>query len=586
MPRFKKHLVSIILLVTLTIIAYSNALNNSFVYDDHHHVLENKAIRGLSLKSIVSDFSNKDTLSSSKSLSGNSWRPLSTISYAIDYRLWKLNPYFYHLENIMLHVLNAALVYITAFFIFGNFLTALVAAVIFAIHPIQTEAVTWVSGRSSLLFLLFFLGAIIFHIRNRKIKENSFNYCSSLIFFVCSLLSREMAITLPAMLMLYDYYFLPRKRPKEYIGYYIPFFLIVLFYFLARSSVLGAIAHRQMWAGGNVFTNVSIAIKAVAGYIRLIILPTNLRVEYFIDAPRHIIDIDTLFAVALLTSIAVIWFSVRKRNAIAFCLGWFFISLIPVYNIVPIKVMMAERFLYLPSIAFAFLVALFISAAYYRFKKNQKVTAILVSVTLLTLIMYLTTTISRNAEWVNDISLYKNEILRSPGNPLSHYLLGFAYAKEAKRAILKDEINGYYELAIAEFIETIRLDQDFQLAYLDLANAYYAIGYYEVAVKYYKKAIALGEDSGVYNNLSTAYLQSGKYDEAIAACKRALCMGSPYYYPYVNLGNAYFEKREYAKAKRAWLTAVRLGCAAPALIKQISGLSPKEEPVPLTRKDL
>ena len=335
------------------------------------------------------------------------------------------------------------------------------------------------------------------------------------------------------------------------------------------------IAHKQVWAGGNIPGNISVVIKAVTGYIRVLILPTNLRVDYLIAIPRSIIDADTLAAFLTLSFIAVAWFIFRKRNRISFCIGWFFITLVPVYNIIPIQITMAERFLYLPSIAFAFLVAIIISTIYHRFKNNSKVVKVLAFITIFIFGLYAMTIVSRNREWRDGISLYKHDVLHSPGNPALHYLLGFEYVREARKAVFKDNADAYYKLAVKEFAETIRLKPDFQLAYFDLANAYNSMGLYDLAIDAFKKTILLGEDSGVYNNLSTAYIQAGKYDEAIASCKRALCIGSAYYYPYVNLGNAYFGKHGYAKAKRTWLIAVRLGCTVPALLKQIEDIPQK-----------
>jgi tetratricopeptide (TPR) repeat protein len=359
---------------------------------------------------------------------------------------------------------------------------------------------------------------------------------------------------------------------KNYVNYYSPFFLVTAFYILARYAVLGAIAHKQIWVGGNILGNISVVIKAVAGYIRILILPANLRVEYLINMPTSIVDPDTLFALLTLSVIAVAWFIFRKRNRVSFCLGWFFITLLPVYNLIPIKVMMAERFLYLPSIAFTFLVAIFMSTIYYRFKNNSKVVKILASMAILIFGLYVMTVVSRNKEWRDDISLYKNEVLHSPGNPTPHYLLGFAYAREARKTIFKDKADVYNKSAIRELTEAIRLKPDFELAYFELANTYNLMGFYDLAVDNFKKAIVLGENSDIYNNLSIAYCHLGKYDQAIASCKRSMRLGSLYYYPYVNLGNAYFGKHEYAKAKKAWLTAVRLGGSLPALVKQIKNL--------------
>lgn len=557
----KDRFVSVLLLSAIIFLVYYDSFNNSFVYDDYPFVVENKAIKNLDIKSIVSNFTDRNSVSSSENLSKDVWRPLMTTSFAIDYKFWKLNPRFYHIENTAWHAANAALVYIITFLILNNGLAAFITSIVFAIHPVQTEAVTWISGRSNVLFLFFFLLSFIFHIRNKSRK--SLLNCLCLISFTCSLLSKEMAIVLPLILILYDLHFSGERNIKYYTKYYFPFFLIAAFYTFARFSILGVIAQKEDWWGGGISYNLLTMLKAVAAYIRLLLLPINLKVGYLIDIPKSILDKDMIIAISILFSTAIAYLLLRKNKALSFYMLWFFISLVPVYNIVPFKAVMAERFLYLPLVGFASIFGIFFS----KVKNSLKYILIFI------LIMYGIGTISRNVEWRDELTFYMQDAAHSPLNPKSHYNLGYAYAKEAeKNASSKKLSDSYYALAAKEFIETLRLKPDSQIAYVGLANAYNTLGLYDLAIKNFRSAVAIKEDSDTYNNLAVSYYRKGMYDESLKYCRRAVYLTPNHVNAYINLGNGYFMKREYKKAKMAWSQAFKLESRLPSLIQNIKDL--------------
>ncbi len=175
----KNNLALILILVAVIILAYYDSFNNSFIWDDHSFIVENQSIRKLDVKNIISYFSDWRATASNTDLAHDVWRPLVTLSFAIDYKYWKLDSRFYHVENVIFHIVNALLVYTMTVLILGDVWIAFLASLVFSIHPVQTGAVTWISGRSNVLFLLFFLLSFIFHARNRIVP--------SLIFFTLSL---------------------------------------------------------------------------------------------------------------------------------------------------------------------------------------------------------------------------------------------------------------------------------------------------------------------------------------------------------------------------------------------------------------
>ncbi len=569
----KDHAVFVLFLVAITLAVYYDSFNNSFVYDDYPFIIENKHIRKLDIASIIANFTKRSSTSSSESLSRDVWRPLVTTSFAIDYKFWDLKAHFYHIENTILHIINALLVYIATFLILNNGLTAFIAGLVFAIHPAQTEAVTWVSGRSNVLFLMFFLSAFIFHIRQRRYKERLPNYVLSLALFVLSLFSKEMAITLPFLLILYDIYFYPQKDIKDYLNHYLPFFLIAAFYVLARFSVLGVIAQQDDWWGGSISYTILTTLKTIAGYIRLLFIPTSLRIIYLVDIPKSILEGDVLIALVVLFLIAGLFFIFRRRKEILFYILFFFVTLLPVYNIVPFKAVMAERFLYLPIIAFASLAGILFSSLKSKFDKDARAKKIINSIFIAIFILYGFMTIARNVEWRDELTIYMTEEARSPASSKAHYNLGYAYAKKAdENAGSKELFASYHALAIKEFEEAVSVNPQSQVAYFAMANSYNALGLCDLAIKNFKKAIAIEGAYYIYNNLAIAYYRKGMCDEAILASIRALELRPDYADTYFNLANAYFKKGEYAKSKRAALAAVKLGASSPSILEKINKL--------------
>jgi hypothetical protein len=552
--NLKKHLIFLFLSAIITFIAYRGSFNNSFVYDDYAYVVNNPAIKQINAGNIGCYFTDRNTLSSDEMLSKDNWRPIVTTSFAIDYRLWRLNPGPYHAENALLHVVNVMLLYALTFLVLNNGLAAFLTSVVFGIHPVQTEAVVWISGRSNLLFLLFLLSSFLFHIRNRKQGYSAFNYSLSLIFFLLSLLSKEMAVTAPLLFIAYDLFFHKEKKIGSYVSYYFPFFLVGLSYIVTRSAILGSIAQQREWWGEGVSGNVLLTIRAVAEYVRLLVWPANLGIEYPADIPKAIFTKESVFAVLILSAVAALWVRSRKKREILFYLSWFFIALIPVYNIVPFKAFMAERFLYLPSIAFASLFGIVFSGLISRSGSPGARTAI-VFVILSVFIIYAYCDIARNSDWKNEITLYAKEVSRLPLSPRAHYNLGNAYTREAQCAGIKSDKDIYYREAIKRFNETLGLTKEPYLSYssyANLAEIYNDLGRHEPAVENFKKAKHVKEAANDLDNKADLHFENKEYNKALRCCREALLKDPKDVRAYINLGNIYLVINESAKAKRAY----------------------------------
>lgn len=506
---FEKRWIHISLIILLTFVVYANSFKNEFVYDDYEFVAKNESIR--SLRNIPTFFFSYTAVSpTNKELARTIYRPLTIFSFSLDYLIWKLNPFGYHLTNLLFHISNAILIYFLMSLILKKNAESLFVALLFSVHPIQTEAVTWISSRRDVLFLFFFLFSFLLFVKD-TLSRNWKYYGGSIISYIFALLSKEMAITLPFILILYEHSFIPKEKQNcltRKISYYLPFFLSAGLYLLLRFSVLGSVSQRGHWVEGLYPTLLTMS-KVIVYYIQLLFFPVKLSVEYALSLSTSIFEPKVLLSFELLILILIIGIKMAKKSKeISFSIFWFFIALLPVYNVLPLKQLLAERNLYLPSVGFSMLLTLLITVVFKsRFHFSivptlGKQLGILFFTFLL--IFYSLRTIKRNTDWKDELTLWSKTAETFPQSAKAHAGLGDAYLRK---------------------------------------------GLYDHAIIKYKKAIILGDTFiEVYNNLGLAFIQKGDYESAIASFREAMELDSTYADAHYNLALAYLRQGMYGKA--------------------------------------
>lgn len=404
----KTRILLFTLIPALPVLAYLNSLGNTFVYDDYVTITNNHFIR--EWRYLFAFFNQKYFV-----ISGElTYRPIVTLSYFLEYAIWQLRPWGYHLTNIIIHTLNVYLVYCMTYRLFYNRQSAFISSIIFSIHPIFTEAVNAVSYREDLLSATFLLAAFILFLKS-YISTNRKNfiicYAFSLIAYLFALLSKEMAISLPFLILAYDlivlkdvslnihntvklHYInqktplrLPFARDKESVIDYPPLILpfvkgdtggckkpfrkiimplviryagyIVVsgFYLYLRFSLFHNPGESTEYPGNSILANGIMMTKVIGYYFKLLFIPVPLNADYVV--PLTYSPADTAFLVSVITLILVVILSIklcRLSRVWTFSILWFFITLLPVLNIVPILNIMAERYLYIPGIGFTMLV--------------------------------------------------------------------------------------------------------------------------------------------------------------------------------------------------------------------------------------
>ena len=546
------------LLVFVCIVVYLNSLPNGFVFDDYAVIIENKYLKlpGINFASFFNH--------SYFNIAGGeaSYRPVATLSYYLIYAIAGLNPFFYHLLSVILHIVNVVLVYLLFNLILKHRFTALIAGLLFACHPALTEAVDCISYNEDLLAAVFFLLAFLLYLKSSThgLRSSSINYGLSLFFFLLGLLSKEMAITLPAIILLYDVSLkngadkksfslqLILKNIKVRGLFYGGYLAVSLLYLSIRFFVLYHPQESIKPFYGNLFERIIFLPGHIFSFIKLAFFPVNLTADYVFSYPHHFFAISNLIGFLFVVGLAVgSVFIFKYSRGIFFGIWWFFITLFPVYNIIPIYNPFAERFLYIPLIGYCLLVAMAFNTLMNKRLSETVPVKVLSSVAIIALLsFYAMITIARNLDWKDSLTLWSKTVITSPDSSIAHGSLGRAYQdlgrleeaiREYKKAIeiFPDNYKAYYNLgvlydgqgalkeAVANYKRTIAINPAFIDAQFNLGNIYHNQGLLEEAIHQYRKVTELDPtDFEARNNLGVAYARQGKLDKAIAQWEKVL----------------------------------------------------------------
>lgn len=367
MDPMKRHVLSTFIIIVISLALYANTLKNGFVYDDEHTIINNQLIKNIDkLPLLFQDYY--------FAISGEeSYRPVVTLTYFIEYAIFGIKPWGYHLTNIMIHAFNGVLCYIfitllfrqpgnnqytTSGSLFGNL--PLTISLLFISNPILSEAVNAISFREDLLVFFFNIATLNTYLVLRShvsVIARLLLYVLSCLLYSLSLFSKEMALSLPLIIYVYECFFAPthidRKKQRimsvPFNPFLIGYFVITLIYIYLRFHYFQnhISAPISSWSLTERFASLP---WLLLNYLRLSLLPISLSAEYVIKPVESFLSFSFIspFLIIVLFSI-IIYFLGKKNKWIFFGILLFFISLIPVYNIFPIRNPLAERYLYFPT---------------------------------------------------------------------------------------------------------------------------------------------------------------------------------------------------------------------------------------------
>jgi protein O-mannosyl-transferase len=544
----------------VTYFVFSPSLKDGFTnWDDNKYVTENPLVVNNSVP-VAKIFETP--------VSGH-YHPLTILTLAFNYQTGKLNPMGYHFENVIFHLLNTILVF---FFIFlltrRNLLMAAIVSLFFGIHPMHVESVTWISERKDVLYVFFFIAGLITYLRYSETKKIGW-YFFTLLLFVLSCLSKEMAIVFPVILLLIDYLKGVKWERRLFVEK-IPFFLIAI--------ILGVIEVKIQ--SGNtanyikiftIFQRLMFASYAAIIYIVKLFAPYKLSAFYpypnthSYNGAALIFYLSSPFILIAILS-GVVYFFLKKEKEIVFGLLFYFVSVLLVVQFVPLNPgITPDRYSYLSYIGLLFIAAYLINKAW---QSKSGVLALmkypLMIIAIIGAVTFSYRSSSRTQVWKNSEVLWTDAIDNYPG-VLAYKARGDYYysiheidkaISDFNKAVALDSSYKYVynnrgllylntgktDLALPDFDKAIALDSTYTEAYINRGLLYSNTGKTNLAMSDLNKAIALDSTyADAYNNLGLLYFKTGKNDSALTDFTKAIALAPAYADAYNNLGLFYYK---------------------------------------------
>jgi tetratricopeptide (TPR) repeat protein len=564
----------------LAFIIYSNSFNNEFVFDDIPLIVENHQINKI------------ENIPRLMGLTGNMpyYRPLRIVSYVIDYYFFKLNPKGYHFSNILYHILTTFLVFLIARRLSGNVIIALTVSLLFMAHPVNTENVTYISGRRDILATLFYLLGFFIFLKYRETKKLIL-YPFIFLSYALALFSKEMAVTLPAVLFLYDFIehlqASQNKHPennsftglfvsvkgtlRKYFLFYLPFFIGGLA-FTYYKVVVAPPSHGHDYYGGHLWTNFFTVARIIVYYIKLLLLPVVLNADYSFNAfpiTDSLLDISAWGAILFI--LFFLWFAVKsfKRNRIiTFSIFWFFITLLPVCHIFPHHELLAEHYLYLPCIGILFLMGIFLYNCLHK-----KSPSLFFACIVILLVLFSLRTYDRNKDWKNAMSLWEKTVTTAPDCARAWNNLGV----ERYQAGDIDNSEKSYRRAI-------EIKPEYSDPYHNLGNIMADRGLFDEARKYYIKAYKYctveSKKIEILNSMGIVHKKTGNLKLAKQLFSSALSQNPNYPEALINMAAVLYDEGKYWKAWGTLMKALKIAPDSPEVHNNLGSVYKKRGDLP------
>jgi hypothetical protein len=534
------------LAIILTYIAFVPSLKNGFVsWDDEGYLFENGYIINYGWKSTKAIFSN---------IIMANYHPLTIYVYATLHHLYKFIPYPYHLFNVVFHLFNVFLVF---FFIYKisnkNITISFVTALLFGIHPLHVESVTWVSETKDVLYTFFFLIGLICYFKYAITKQNKiFFYSLSLLFFILSCLSKGMAVVFPLILVIIDYINDKRLHLKTQLNK-IPFFIIALIFGIIAIKAQATDKGIFDTSSFTLFDKIVLPTYGMLFYIVKMIYPANLSIIYpYPDKTSSMLPFEYLVSpVILIILIGLVIYSLKYNRKIAFGSLFFFFCILPVLQIIPVGISIAsDRYFYLSSIGLFFLVGFGLNYFIENAGKIKPMLKYIVVVFIIFIsIVLVNLTRQRTKVWKNTITLWTDVIRYDPKIDKPYYNLG-----------LQLDRNGNIDSAIVYYKKAINCNPKNVKALNNLGNRMYDKQLYDSALFYYNKLVIVDTlYYPVYHNLGNIYSLKGNLDKAIEYYNKTLTLKNDFALSYYTLGTCWNRKGDSIKSKENFMKAAQLG---------------------------
>jgi tetratricopeptide (TPR) repeat protein len=587
------------IIVLLTLLAYIPAMRGGYIWDDNAHITDNAALR--SSDGLAKIWFDPKVLPQ--------YYPLVHTTFWVEYHVWQLHPFGYHLVNVLLHAFNAILLLLVLRYL--RVPGAWLAAAFFALHPVHVESVAWITERKNVLSGFFYLSSALAYFRFANVTgdlaDTSLSsdidpltstkggrswglYAFSLFLFVCALLSKTVTCSLPAAILLVLWWKQARIYWRDILTL-IPYFVVGALFGLTtvwlEKYQVGA--YGAEWAL-SFLDRCLVAGRALWFYAGKLLWPHNLTFIY----PRWLIDAGVwwqyLFPAAALAVISIVWVIRRRMGkgpfvAVAFFAG----TLLPAlgfFDVYPMRFsFVADHFQYLASIGLIALAAASMTAFFERLGPRQSTIGFVVCMAVVFafgVLVWKQSTIYGDAETV-----YRDTISKNPHAWMAHYNLGvllvnrgrsdevMGHFSEALR-LQPDDADAHYNLgvalekqgrleeAMAHFSEAVRLRPDYADAHYSMAVILARQSKFEEAISHYSQALRVNPNyAEAHNNLGVALFSLGKLDKAIEHYRTALKLDPNFGKAHNNLGNALIQKGKLDEAIAHYSRALEIRAPYP-----------------------
>lgn len=569
------------LLLAVVSLVYLNAFGNAFVWDDVVLIESNPAIKSWSA---IGATLTSDILPGGGQ--GDYYRPLQMLSYRLDHAIWRLDPLGYHLTSTLLHAGAALLFYHLVLLLLGSRPAAVAAALLWAVHPAHTEAVTYVSGRSDPLAAVFLLVSLLAFARRREAHFSVWRAASLAAFFL-ALLAREAAVILPLLVVLVDWALDRRQATtattpwrERILWRYLPYLGVALLYWGLRLATVGPTSVQGATSAVPLGLRFLTTLKTVVEYLAFLLVPLDPHMERRVAPAAGLLEPRVMGAALLVGLLGAIAWRFRRTPA-GWGIAWFFVALLPVANLVPLATFMAEHWLYVPSMG------LFLAAGWGLGRLAdagwpQPVAAFLVVATA----AWGGLTIQRNRDWRDARTLFTSTVTSAPWSARAWSNLGNARlaagelepAAEALERALElygpgaiEAVHAHHYLGVLErrrdrpdraleqFRLALAIDPTDALVHSEIAVTLAAQGHDDEARRAFEAALALDPQAPViHSNFGNFLFHHDELEPALAQYREALRLDPDFTAAYNNLGSAYFRLGNGALAVAAYSEALRL----------------------------
>ena len=576
----------IAVLILCAALPYLNTLLNGFVYDDNRQVLDNPYLKSFHFLPQVFG----TTVWSFVGMQGvsNYYRPMMTFGYALCYHLFGPLAYGFHLVNVCLHVGVVLLVFVVARRLFRDSTIAFVAACLFAVHPIHTEAVAWVAAVTTLDVTFFYLLTFWLFLKMARPQGEVAPWIkmAAVLSFALTIFSKEQALTFPLLAMIYEHFFRNDRLETNFgekVRRYGEFWLMDVAYVLFRVEHLGAFAPQIQLSRLGWYPSVLSALALVGQYLEKLCWPVELCAYYVFHKGNSVLDPRVLAGIGALL-VCVVMFSVvaRRNRTLSFGFIWFFVTLAPVLDIRYLAGnVFAERYLYLPSVGCCWLVG-WTGVKVWRVLRARRIWNYgLLGTSCALVLLMAARVVRRNRDWRSDVALYSQTLKVSPratnirenlgvvawnhgrideaekqwnialtlnpNSPITLTNLGLIYAKRKQ-----------YQKAEEYFRRAMLHKPDYTDPHLNLGSMMMDLGRFEEAEWQLRAAVALSPlIPSCHNKLGKLYLKEGRFSLAAAQFSQSV-RSAANFTGYDGLGDVYLKQGGWRRARLAYEAAAHL----------------------------